>query len=790
MLQRFRQFTLINQFFNIRGNEWTRVIFAILVKFLYRTAFVIGWTILVALFVSRYGILALPYLFVINAIFSIIGSILYTLFFERVNRVIVMLVTILISGVLLFTAITLVNSHQIIFFTALILSISIFLNQLRIILLAYIEELFDPLTSERAFPIIEVSETLGGIIAGLLVTFLSAYFSLSSFIYLVIGLLLLMVPFLLFYVGDYKVELVHRRSHEKQVDGVFNQLKQAFDTKSHSSFVMGLFVIIFFQWFIFNLLEFQYLGVVYQNVSHVIFEAGSGFEHAFIHDLGLLFVLFSASALVVEIFIGSRLITSLGVVGSMLLHPIVTFFSLIALLFRFDFLSAVLAKNNFTLTSVVHTNTYHISFYAIREKAREHVRQFLEGIIRPLGALFGTLLVIIFERIFINGSLSLALNVAMIVCTLILFFVTFSQQAKYTRVVTEELLNDKEKHVRFSAIDLLAQKGHKYAIRTLRNLLTNPEELISIKVKVLEVFSELKSPDTVLTIIDCLYSDKPEICEAALDTLMSFDFLHGYSGDYLFFKYKLIVALKKQYSFQKNKEILAKIIYLMSLLSNVTAVEFLFKIINSPRAAHKADALYALGRCEDDKVAEILQSYLDSKNLQYQIHAAMALVNHEKFKSEALYLINSFIYSDVKEKIILGLFAIGELMMTGKKSVCLKYMKSEDIDLKLNAAISLAKMGFYHSTSSIIEMLFNGDEHQIRKIKSLIKNVDVCIYKNIDRILKQIVSRRIGDLQNSNNHSSLESFSGESLVRLKKLYTLIGEYEEIDTINLLLKNNL
>lgn len=767
-----------------------RVLFAILVKFLYRTAFVIGWTILVAMFVSRYGILSLPYLFVVNAIFSILGSIIYALFFEKINRIVVMIVTIVLAGIFLFTAINVVNSNQILFFSSLILSISIFLNQLRIILIAYVEEFFDPLTSERTFPIIEVSETLGGIVAGLLVTFLSTFFVLAHFIYLVIGVLFLMIPFLIFYNGDDKVELVHKKNHEKNAEGIFDQLKGAFDTKIHSSFVLGLFMIVFLQWLIFNLLEFQYMSVIYQNVSHVIFEAGSGFEHAFIHDLGLLFVLFSSSALLVEIFLGSRLITNLGVVGAMLLHPIITFFSLIALTFRFDFLSAVLAKNNFTLTSVIHTNTYHISYYAIKEKAREHIREFLEGVIRPLGALFGTLIVIIFEKMFIGNSLALGLNISMIICTVIFFFVTFKQQAKYTKVVTEELLNAKEKHIRFTAIDLLAQKGHKCAVSTLKNLLNDPHELTSIKVKILEVFSELQSPETVLDIINCLAVDKPEICEAALDTLISFKFLHNYSKQFIYFKFKLISALKNLYSTQKNKEILAKIVYLMSLLSNVATVEFLLKIVNSTKSVNKADAIYALGRCNDDEIALILEKYLHSKNLQYQMHAAMALINYKKFGHEALHLINSFIYSEDREKIIYGLFAIGELGMNNKKSVCFRYLQSNDIDLKLNAAIALAKMGFYHSVSPILELLFDGDEKLVKKIKSLVKNVDVRIYKNVDKILKQVVSRKIEDLKVSNNYSSLESFSGESLAHLKKLYTLIGEYEEIDTINSLLKNNI
>jgi HEAT repeat protein len=700
-----------------------------------------------------------------------------------------MLSTIFLSGIFLFTAAVVVETHTIWFFSLLILSISILLNQLRIIMIAYVEELFDPLTSERTFPVIEVSETVGGIAAGLLVTLLSTYFSLSSFIYLTVSILFLMIPLLLFVnFEEDKVELVHKKDHEKKTDGIFSQLKQAFDSKSHSSFVFGLIFIVLFQWIIFNLVEFQYTKVVYQNVSHVVFEAGSGFEHAFIHNLGILFVLFSVSALIVEILLGSRLITSLGVVGAMLLHPAVTLLSLVGLFFRFDYLTAVLAKNNFTLTSVIFTNTYHISYYAVKEKVREHLREFLEGVVRPLGALIGTLAIILLEKIFSGGSLSMALNVSMIIGTLIFFYIIYRQQEKYTKVVTEELLNSHEKHIRFNSIDLLAQRGHKLALSTLRTLLAKPDELASIKVKILSVFAELQSPETVLDIISCLNAEKMELREAALDTLISFKFLHS-SPKYLYVKYMLISALKKLYKEEKDKQILAKIIFLISLLSNVSAVEFLFDIINSGNSDHKADAIFALGKCDDEKIAKFLEGYLYSDNLKYQLNAAMALVNFRKYTDEALYVINSLIYSDKKDKIACGLLAIGELNLRSKKAVCLKYLNSDDIDLKMYSAISLAKMGYYHSISSIVDLLFVGDEHMVKKVKSSIKNVDVRIFKNIDKIMKQIVSKKVDELKVANNHSSLESFSADSLAHLKKLYTLIDEYEEIDTINLLIKNN-
>lgn len=788
MLQAVRQLSILNKVFNIRGNEWSRVFYVTAIKFLYRTAFVIGWTVLVAMFVSYYGIFALPYLFVLNAGFSIIGSLLYSLFFERFNKETILIGTIFLAALVIFGAVLFVNSNLILFFGLLIVGISIFLNQLRIILTGYVEEFFTPLASERTFPIIEVSETLGGIVAGLLLTLLADYFALSNFIYLLISILLLIIPLVLF--CKFHDGILHLNTHDKKVEdseGMFHKMKHAFANKTYSAYVLGLIGIVLLQWIIFNLLEFQYIKIVYQNVSHVIFEAGSGFEHAFIHDLGLLFIFFSASALVVEIFLGSRLITSLGVVGAMLLHPIVTLLSLLGLTFQFNFLTAVLAKNNFTITSVIHTNTYHISYYAVNEHYRENVREFLEGVVRPLGAIIGTLMVIFLEKFFAEQGLVFYLNLTMILCAFVFFYITYKQQGKYTKVAIQELLYSTEKSTRLNAIDILAQRGHKTAIAVFRKILTDPDELISIRVKIVKVLAELHSPDSILDLVECLNSDHPEIYEAALDSLLSFNILRNHSEECLFVKYRLILALKKLYATEKNKEVLSKIIRLMSRLSNVATVEFLFRILDSKRSPNRPEAIYALGMCSDKHIAKILEDYLHSKNLSYQINAAIALTNFPEYRFEALHLINTFLYSEKTEKLVLGLFAVGELNLRSKRNLCIKYLNSDNMNLRMYAALALAKMGFYQSVPPIIELLFSNEDDMVRKIKSLLPNVDVHIFKNVDKIVKQIVFRKIEDLMVENKCSSLGKPSHEMLGRLKKLYQLIDEYEEIESINNLLK---
>ena len=49
------------------------------------------------------------------------------------------------------------------------------------------------------------------------------------------------------------------------------------------------------------------------------------------------------------------------------------------------------------------------------------------------------------------------------------------------------------------------------------------------------------------------------------------------------------------------------------------------------------------------------------------------------------------------------------------------------------------KMGFYNCIPSILELLFSDDEEFVHRLKRLLVNVDVRIFKNIDKIVGQIV---------------------------------------------------
>ncbi|MDD3861728.1 MAG: HEAT repeat domain-containing protein [Candidatus Gracilibacteria bacterium] len=795
MLSNIRGLSVLNKIFNLNESEWPKVILSWVMRFLYKGGFVMGWTIIVGMFAARFGIASLPFLFAVNALLTILGTFLYSFFLGKVDKAWMMIVTIFLAGTVLFLSTQVLYVNQVLFFALLLIAEAVFIVQLKIFLDGYIEEIFTPLESERTFPLIEASETIGGIVAGVVIMSFANHIEVFKFVYLWAIFLFLMVPFILMVNNINKKNVIGEEFEEDpheldchslpEKNGFIALIKREFKTPKKFSFLKGMVVLVFFQWLLYNLLEFQYTKAIYNNVSGIILDGGSGFEHAFVHDLGALFVLFSFSVLILQLFIGSRLIDSLGVVGSMLIHPILTFLGLIGMFFSFNFYTAVLAKNNFTLTTAVFTNAYHSTYYAIKEKIREYSREFMEGIVRPIGALVGTFVLIVLQLFLSSKEMVFAVNIIMPVIAVLFLYVVFRQRTSYTKAAIDELINSNDKEERMNALDILSQKGHLNSVEPLLKILNDDHESISLRVKVLKALAENKYESAINDILKCFNSPSAAIREAAVDALFSYKTLTFPVKEKSVARYELIEALKKMYEHEDHEEIRNRIISLLSKISSVSTFEFLLNILQKGDEDVRANALYALGNYKDPDVLEIIRPYLNRGDKE-KVNAAITLGVFSECREEACYVVSSFIFSNDDEKKSHGLFAVGEMNLKQFKKTCVEYLGSKNQLLRMNAALALAKMKKHEAIPSLVDLLLNGDSELSKGLKKKLKNVDVRISKNIGNIVMHIVSDRIKKIFKARGVNKLEDLNEKDLLILKRLYCLIDYYDEVEKINKLI----
>jgi len=795
MLKNIRQITILNRIFNVSGSEWPKILYSLAIRLFYRIGFVIGWTLIVVVFISKYGVLSLPYLFVISALFTILASIIYSYLLSFVSKAKLMVFTIFAAGLLLFFSTYVFFINEKYFFFLLIFSSSFFLVQFKILLNSFTEELFTPLESERTFPLIESADTIGGIIAGLVIVILAEKIELYKFIYLWTASLFLVIPFLLMSISKFRrIKLLKKK--RKTFDELKNKklsflskLKREFKFSKRKSFFKTMFFIVFFQWLLFNLLEFQYTAAVYENVSSVVLEAGSGFEHSFIHDLGALFMFFNIFALVVQLFVAGRVINKLGVSGSIFLHPLVSFFGFITFLFSFNFTTAVLVKNNFTISSIIHTNAYHSTYYAIHEKAREYTRELLEGFVRPLGAVVGTMVILLLQLIFSPKLLVLSISLVMIFVAFLMMRASRCQQRCYTKAAIDDLVNSTDKKVRLNAIDILGQKGHdkKIIIPVLKSVLANEKEAVSIKVRILRTFGEITSVDTIDSIKECLSNSRSTIREAALSSLLNFKEIKNDSDKNLFLQYGLSQTLKDLYRKEKKFVIKFKILNLLTKLSKVGTIEFLFEILDSSYYKAKADAIYVLGTYKDEKIAEELKKFLNYDIPRIQMNAAISLARLDKYRKAMIKFINQFLKDDDVDRKKYAFYAVGELKLKKKKNICIEYLKSANSDLRIYSAIALAKMGFDESIHVIVDLLMCGDSKIAKKVRRLMNDVDPSIQKTVNKIIKHLVNNKIDSIVNDEDVESFSDLADNNLKNLRWWYHLAEEFEAVEIIDNMLE---
>lgn len=788
MLEEIKKINISAKIFNVNSSEWLKVLNTMVLRFLYKASFVIAWTLIITLFVEMFGVRHLPLLFVVNAFFSILGSLYYTNFLYKFSHFKLMLVFLILSGLGIIASKFAFGYDKRLFLFILIFIESVFLIQFKILLNAFLETAFSPLQSERLFPFTESSETIGAIVAGILLFSFSSIFSISSFLYFWLIFLFLLIPFLIYFDSVFVVKTEKHEVRDESVQiGFKSFLKKEIFNFNKLDFIKGLALIVFLQWFLFNLVEFQYISAVYSNVKNVIVDAGSGFENAFIHDLGAFFVLFNLSVLFCQLILASRLINSLGIVGAMILHPIITCFSFILFLFNGGFYPILFAKNNFMISSVVLNNSYHCSFYAIKDKYRDFLRQFLEGIIRPIGALVGTMFLLAGEYFFSFNS-HIFFTLIIIAISLYFFRVVYLLQKEYFNSAIYDLRNSTDLAERKNAIEILAQKGGRGFLRILISVLNSKDEKISIKIKILEVLGQSHQIHVLNFILRQLKTDNHLLKTASLDALSEFfQSFKLFNSKYLLLRLKIISELKLLFHKEKNDLIRLKIIKLLTQLSGLSTLEFLMKILEGDNIKLKNEAIRSLGNYKNSNVESILVTYLKSGNISYQINAAIALSKLKDKQKSVLNKIDRFIYNKEKIKVLSGIYAIGEIKLKSKKRFLLSKLYSNDLDIKKESALALSKMGYFESIPSIIELLLHENIKIAKNIKSAIKLIDAKVFKQIQKLLKLVVFEKIDIFKKSINFQEYSRLDKNSLSKLRLLYSLAEDFDEVENINKFLK---
>jgi ATP/ADP translocase len=810
------------------------VFVAWLVGLFNRVSFGLGWTVMIVYFVSNYGISSLPYLFFIHAGGTIIGSFLFSSVVNRFKKEHLLIGIVLAMAMVLAGASLLFSYNSYVYLGLVFWALSILHSQLKIVHSLFVEELFTPTQSNRVFPIVESSETFGIILGGLLVSSMSHVMPLNKFLYVWMLTILMIVPAVIVYmqhsIAIPFVDLVKGAKSESR----FQNVKSVFQLSKKMKFLKSIVLIVFLQWAFFSVLEFQFTKAVEQSVKHTeehtlvlseLNEFGKAsvviaqethadpveqvsdkpsvykstsydheeFEEKFASDLGNLQMLFGAVTLLFQLFLASRILSYLGVVGSMMVSPVVLIASVLFMMLRFGFGSAIVARFNHEIAHVLHTNAYHSSYYVLSHEMRANVKEFLEGFVRPLGAIAGTLGLFLITS-FSTGELStLIINIVALGILFVLLAAVLSLRSRYKEVPRTKLKESNSLNELIDAISIIRQNGDIDDFAYMMAVQIERDDLpLEVEQHLIRTFGDYGDVDYLSYLID-LISKRSDL---KLEILRAINSIFARHHDEISDKPFTLFALKNLYEglLQGTNDPLLKGEVISFVIMSNYHEGFVDKIVSLLDEDLDTETLKVCGsvlkNLDDKHLVNYVSQFLDHEDPKVRSVIIDVVWSHTFDKSTVVDSISSMLNSDDENAVLEALILIRNLDLAFEFENQFVGIEDKFDDVKIDFMIKL--LG---SDLGLVDYFYDYLYLDIQ-YADLLKVYDVVSMLNdsyVKKFFRRRVTSEIHDIYMHYNRyiddtDSLSGVQAALLSKLRDLYRIIEAEREYFAVQEILRS--
>jgi HEAT repeat protein/ATP/ADP translocase len=390
----------VNKLFNIRPEEWPRVIISFLLLTITNTGAIWGATITYAALLEQLGLGALPWIFALSALLSILASIVYTVFVDRIaNTTLFIIIYVLgILSILLGLGLLWLDLPKIAY-PLLYLLLLMWITVYNPHFVTYISNLYDTQAAKRILPVVSAGDQIGAILGG--VTMALFINRLSHNAILVIWLLTYLVSIGLvgFMPYFFKKKLKSQRetvdytlpSQTPVSKGQFalfiDSMKEGFRYTLQSPYLRWIAAGTLLLMILMTLLEYESSGILL-NIY--------GTAEQLADFLARLVSIGNFVALPLLLFVVSRLIGRLGVGNASMIFPIGNLLVCAGLILVPGWGTAVAAYFNYTaFQSIFQAPIGGLLFNAVPMRVKGRANAFIGGLIIPLGSLLGGLLLLL-----------------------------------------------------------------------------------------------------------------------------------------------------------------------------------------------------------------------------------------------------------------------------------------------------------------------------------------------------------------------------------------------------------
>lgn len=788
-----------SQIFNVGKKEWPRVTVAWLLMFLSRFGFIVGWSVLIATFLSKVGINLLPVLFLVNALVVMLGTVVFRNWVRKVQREILISVTVLLAAATLLTSILFIKENTLLFFSLLVLVESVFLAQLNILISLFNEDLFTPLESQRTFPVIESAETIGAIAGGLVLSLFAELIPAYKFILLwAIAMILILPIVLLFNAKTMDVpRLVGLKAETPK-----RKLQENLHLFKKIPFLKGMMLIVILHWAIMNMVEFQYTKAIQQEVysdqeqtliseedghielaSEVLTQDQSDYyEDQLTQKLGTLHVIFNAAALVIQLIVTSRLIQALGVVPSMLIHPLLTLLNLVALTLKFNFTTAILTRGGYEITGLMLKNSYDSSYYAIPNHYRDEVKEVMQGLLKPFGAIIGTLFIIGIALNFEGAQETVAINVVLIIAALTMSFVMLRMMQKYTEMSEQNLSKKMDLPTRLNAIEILAQNGHRNFTSSLMKILKRKSEPEIVKESILSTLAERQDPESINGILDLIEEGNETLRMAAVKALRDFTEEEALMKR-SFTAHRIISCLEAALENESNETIRENLVQCFYEFSPEALTRFLLDKIGE-KSPHRDAYIRMLRLFDDPNLKYYLEPFLKDRSVRVRGAAIIALWQFDALRNELKHYLKQMFDTTKTETQLVAIQTSGEIQYRAAIPFLKDALRSPEKELVDAALLSLGQLGDEQVIPLLVDR-FSDERHEWHEmVEPILKRFSQSYEDRLRHEMHHSVSKQIADIISQYAHVS--DMDERTLKTLRRLYHKLNAHHEAHQIKLVL----
>ncbi len=700
--------------------------------FLIRYGFIVGWSILTAVFLQSLGIGWLPILFLGNALLMMIGTCLYRPLLQRFPKELLITATVIVAAFLLIVAGLVMAEHPKLFILLVLIAESILGAQLAILISLFNESLFNPLESERTFPLIESAETLGGIFGGLTLTFFASDLAPYKFILLWALALLFLLPIVLKYNGK---ALNLDEEPEKTLVKSFKEIRKF-------PFLKGLIFVIVLHWAMMNIIEFQYTKAVQLHVLSQGHFTAVVANQLIAKQLGSLHVLFNLAALFMQLLFASRILSSAGVLSTMLIHPLATLLNVAGMQYRFNFFTSTLARGSYEITSLLFKNAFDLSFYALAEEVRMHAKELLQGLMKPLGAILGTLAIVVIASQTSTEMETFLLNLILIAMGLAMAVILIELRPKYTDLSEQNLSRQKGLLTRLQSVQILSQKGHRDLSPALIRLLKRDYEPDALKCTILKTLAKRQELQHVGEILHQLSSESDQIRLNAIRALREYKNLKENLMNQSFTKFQLLEQLKKRLETETEFSIKEEVVYCWHQWAPDGLMEFLVKRIES---IQDPDAIRMLGIFKDPNLKHFLLPYLEHQSKHVRIATIHALWSFPELNNTLKHHLQQILESPHTEHLKLAIEACGNLKIHDFTLHLKKHLEHDSDEIKDAALLALAQLKHSDILHLFLSKLLDVAHPWFEKRENILRKLPKEFRLEVEKLWQQHVSQHFSE---------------------------------------------